>query len=190
MPGGVRWPLQAVTGEAQFPVTGRHSRCSSLSGWWVALPDFQGCGGSISYWVHDHRELWATAGVAPCVCVRVCVCVCRGQVAGMRWNRHGHAVWFVQNRVWYSQPLAPPGSTHILLRYPDCVRCPHFLSRRKPRIILTLVVTHSLDAHQDPLPTAVARSGCVTSDGVISYPIPDRPPFHMALLLGVQFVGS
>ena len=118
------------------------------------------------------------------------VCVCRGQVAGMRWNRHGHAVWFVQNRVWYSQPLAPPGSTPILLRYPDCVRCPHFLSRRKARIILTLVVTHSLEAHQDPLPTAAAGSGFVTSDGVISCPIPDGPPFHMALLLGVQFVGS
>ena len=125
-----------------------------------------------------------------CVCMCVCVCV---QGTGSRYEVKQAwpcRVWFVQNRVWYSQPLAPPGSTHILLLYPDCVRCPHFLSRRKQRIILTLVVTHSLDAHQDPLPTAVARSRCVTSDGVISCPIPDRPPFHMALLLGVQFVGS
>ena len=166
VPGGVQWLLQAATGEAQFPVTGGHRRRSSLSRQWMALPDLQGCGGGSSYWVREHRELWATAGAAPCV--HVCACVQgTGGGYGVKQARPCR-VWFVHNRVWYSQPLAPRGSTHILFRYPDCVRCPHFLSRRKERIILTVIVTHPLEARQDPLPAAVAGSRFASSNGVIS----------------------
>lgn len=116
--------------------------------------------------VHEHRELWATAGAAPCVhvCVRV-----QGTGGGYGVKQAWPCrVRFVHDRVWYSQPLAPRGSTHTLFRYPDCVRCPHFLSRRKERIILTVIGTHPLEAHQDPLPAAVAGSRFATSNGVIS----------------------
>ena len=76
MPGGVRWPLQAVTGEAQSPVTGRHSRCSSLSGWWVVLPISRAVVAAAltgSTTTGNHEPLLVLLRV----CARVCVCVCR-----------------------------------------------------------------------------------------------------------------